>query len=307
MLSFPAGIQRSVNSHNSHTPTFLDWLEASVLFAAEELSQTDVVDVLVEEHIYSSQNYALEFVLHGWGQVKRRLSWMGATSPIGFKDRWMKPQMEWKEVPAHSYCLAVCLGPRYNGWTSSFGTDYTEQGLLFELITKHAMANRFPGWSFLQTGWSRDSTSKLLAVVDSMISALSERKGYGVDDYSSLDANEAGVDLVWHLPFADQRSGNPVYLAQCASGNNWTEKLGQPDMSDWEKIIDFANKPNKAFSLPFALDDRELRWRSNSTGLILDRYRILAHGIPERAWLPADLRERIVTWLEPRLAWISDR
>ena len=303
MISLPRGMKSSTNVHRSDGPSFFDWLEADVLFAEEELSQTDVVDLLVEEQFYTDQNFCLEFVSNAWSQVHRRLSWMEPNSPISFQDRWMTRRLEWQDVPAHSFCLVVSLGPTYDGW-SAFGPDYTEQGRLFELLTKHAMKTKFKGWQFLLTGWSRDNTSKLPDIVDNLVSAIGERRGY-VDDYASLNANEAGVDLVWHLPFADQRGGAPVYLAQCASGMNWVDKLSQPNMADWAKIVDFANGTNKAFSLPFALDDRELRWRSNSAGLLLDRYRLLVHGVPESEWVPEDLRRRLVTWLEARVDWMN--
>jgi hypothetical protein len=215
-------------------------------------------------------------------------------------------QSEWKDVPAYSFCLVVSLGPRYDNW-SSFGPDYTEQGLLFELISKNSMEARFAGWHFFQTGWSRESASKLPEVVDKLVAAIGERTGY-VDEYAAANANEAGVDLVWHLPFVDQRGGTPVYLAQCASGTNWPDKLSQPNIEDWKKIINFASGPHKAFCLPFALDERDLRWRSNSiAGLLLDRYRLLVHDVPEEDWVSEELRERLATWLEPRVAWITNR
>ena len=130
----------------------------------------------------------------------------------------------------------------------------------------------------------------------------------GVAAMTVLKAIEAGVDLVWHLPFVDQRGGAPVYFAQCASGTNWRDKLGQPNLNDWKKIIDFASGPYKAFCLPFALDDKDLRWRSNSiAGLLLDRYRLLAHDAPEEEWVSEELRDRLITWLEPRVEWIMDR
>lgn len=306
MISLPRGMKRSIRVHNSHGSSFFDWLEADVLLAEEELSQTDVVDLLVEEQFYTDQNFCSEFVSNAWIQVRTRLSWMGSNSPISFQDRWMSRQVEWQDVPAHTFCLVVSLGPRYDDW-SSFGPDYTEQGLLFEFLTKHAMETRFTGWHFLQTGWSRDNTSKLPDVVDDLASAIGEHRG-NVSDYASDDANEAGVDLVWHMPFIDQRGGLPVFLAQCASGANWPIKLSQPNIEDWKKIVDFASGPYKAFSLPYALDDRELRRRSNSiAGLLLDRYRLLVHDAPESEWVSDELRDRLISWLKPRVQWLLDR
>ena len=207
----------------------LDWVETTTLVAQEELSPTDIIECLIEEQLYDDQDFAAAFVLPGWAELKDRLSWLGHYSPISFKDRLMVRRLNWTEVPAHSFCLVVSFGPRYDGWTSQFGPDYTEQGELFELITKAAMEVRFDGWQFLHTGWRRDNASRLPDVVDRLTSHINERVGL-VGDYASDHAKEAGIDLVWHLPFADGRGGTPVYLAQCASGKNWEHKVSEPNL-----------------------------------------------------------------------------
>ena len=287
--------------------TFLDWLEANVLFLEIELSQTEVIDYLVEEQLYVERDFASEFVTQAWDIIKRRQSWLGSISPITFDGRWMTRTAEWTDVPAHSFCLMVSLGPKCEYWHDTFGPDYVEQGTLFELVTKSSVALTFEGWQLFHTGWRRDSTSNLSEVVNSLISATHEREG-NVDDYAAPQAKDAGVDLMWHLPFADHRGGTPIYLAQCASGLKWDQKVNDPNLSEWSKYVDFAAVPNKAFALPFALDERELRRQSTrAEGLLLDRFRLLAHNVPEVDWVPEDLRVQLVDWLKPRVNWIINR
>ena len=109
------------------------------------------------------------------------------------------------------------------------------------------------------------------------------KKEVWVADYLCENAKDAGVDLIWHLPFSDGRGGGPTYLCQCASGNNWQHKLSEPNINEWIKIIDFASPPNKAFSVPFSLGERNFRVQSNRFGgLMLDRFRLLAHNQPEK-------------------------
>ena len=307
MLSHPSGFLQSVRERNIEDSLFLDWLEATSMFSEQELSQTNVVDHLVQEQIFEDQDSASEFVLYAWIALERRLSWLGSNTPIVFEDRWMIRQLDWQDVPAHSFCLAVSLGSRFYDWHTTFGHNYTEQGRLFESITRAAMENRFCGWTFLETGWSRDNTSKLSTVLDGLISAIDERTG-NPDDYLNQNAKDAGVDLVWHLRFADARGGAPVYLAQCASGKNWVDKVNEPNIKEWMKIVDFATPPSKAFSLPFSLSERELRRQSNRAGgLLVDRYRLLAQEVPEDAWLPAPLRCELIDWLDPRIGWMVSR
>ena len=310
MLTFPRENRRSVNAHNIDRPTFLDWLETTSIFTGEDFSRPTLVDYLLDQSWYSDQDFAWEFVQEMWDALQTRLSWLGAYSPISIDDgfvtfRWNG--LGWKEVPAHSFCLVVSFGPKYSGWTTRFGTNYNEQGQLFELVTKAAMESRFDKWQFVHTGWGSDHVEKLSDVVESIIDATGERGGNL--EYASDDANDAGVDLVWHLPFADGRGGGPTYLAQCASGGNWQDKLKEPDIDEWAKIVDFAARPHGAFSIPFALTQRELRRNSNRLGnrLLLDRYRLLGQGVSETQWVPQDLRNRLVQWLEPRIEWIMAR
>ena len=285
----------------------LDWLEAASLFAAEEVSQTHVVDHLVQEQIFDEQDRAANLVLSAWTAIQQRLAWMGSRAPITFRERMMIRQVDWRDVPAHSYCLVVSLGPQYQCWHETFGSDYNAQGRLFELITRAALVAPFAGWQFLETGWRQDNTSKLADVIDDLIATIAERKG-NTEDYLDKDAKDAGVDLVWYRPFPDSRGGTPIYLSQCASGENWIHKLNEPNIREWMKIVDFAAPPSKAFSVPFALSERELRCQSNRIGgLMVDRYRLLAQDSAESEWIPDSLHDDLVEWLEPRIAWITSR
>ena len=307
MLSVPKGFQRSVKAHNINVETFLDWVETTSLIAQEELSPSDIIDYLIEEQLYDEQDFAAEFVLPNWAALEARLSGLGHHSPISVKKRWMVRQLDWTEVPAYSFCLVVSLGPQYDDWDNGFGSDYSVQGELFELVTKAAMEVRFTGWKFLHTGWSKGNASSLRDVVGNLTSHINEPSGY-IDEYASCHAHEAGIDLVWHLPFADRRGGAPVYLVQCASGKKWKNKVSEPNIKEWTKIINFAGIPSKAFSLPYSLSKRDLRMQSNRAGgLILDRYRLLAHSISEKTWVPAALRHDLTNWLEPRIDWIKSK
>lgn len=304
MLSLPEGVRRSISAHNSERGTFQDWLEADVIFIDDELSESDVVDFLVEQQIYDSQDFCSEFVSNAWAQIQQRLGWIGRGSPIAFRERYMVRNTDWQRVPGLSFCIVLSLGPKYDGWSQEFGSDYSEQGSLFESLTKEAMVKAFHGWHFIRTGWARDNTSNLRDVVGNLVGELGERTG-DIETYASYKAHEAGLDLVWYLPFPDQRGGFPVFLAQCASGGNWKNKLDTPNLGMWKKIIDFASEPYKAFSIPFSLDDRELRVRSTQIcGLLLDRYRILFHNYPEADWLSSELQEGLIAWLEPRVQWL---
>lgn len=306
MFELPTkGMARSITEHNSKLDVFSDWLEASILFSDGELSRTDIVDALIECNIYDEQDFADQWVTIAWGEIARRQRSIGNGSPYDIAPQRISRKLSWGEVPAYSFCLLLSLVNNYSGlnkqWQEKFHTGYNEQGELFELLTKESLEKQFPGWSFYHTGWSRSSAKKLPQIVDEIVLKLGEMKG-DLKKWSSPDANEAGLDLLCYKPFGDNRVGIPVYLLQCASGENWTTKLHTPSLEIWTKVIIFAAKPKKAFATPFAIEDSDFcRYCNLVDGVLLDRYRLLIPYRENTKWISSQLNKRLINWVKPRL------
>ncbi|MGB9486538.1 MAG: hypothetical protein WCD04_10560 [Terriglobia bacterium] len=304
MLAVPSvGMAVSTNTHNVDVGVLCDWIEASVLFLDEaHLSDTVVVDILKEEEIYRSQEFAWEIVEEAWSQLEDRQKWIGKASPITVESLRLIRHRDWQQAPAHSFYLALTLAGFYPKWARRFGRNFTVQGELFEKLTKESVELLFPGWVVYPTGWARTHAKKIPAIVEEVANLLSESKG-DIKRWVGLHANEAGLDLLCYRPFPDGRVGIPVYLMQCASGADWVEKLHTPNIEIWRQIVQFAARPGKAFAMPFALTHDEFPSKCLAVnGLTLDRYRLLSSGRDNPDWVPADLTHDIVAWLEPRLA-----
>ena len=259
MLGLPTvGMHPSVERHNVDFSSLCDWIEASVLFENEtdELSATEVLDVLTETGVYVSQDFAWQIVSSAWGELSRRLSWIGGATPIAVTRLSLRRLTNWRDAPAHSFCLALSLAKPYREWARQFGADYNQQGELFERLTKEAMEKLFPDWIIHATGWSRTRAVSLNRVVREIVNLLREALG-DVQRWTRNSANEAGLDLLCYRPFHDGRIGIPVYLMQCASGGNWEGKLHTPNLRIWKKIVLFAADPKKAFAMPFARVDED--------------------------------------------------
>ena len=71
------GFAASVETHNVRLDVMADWIEASILFASDELSPTDVVDALCEGNIYRNQDMAAEMVGNAWSELRRRCASTG--------------------------------------------------------------------------------------------------------------------------------------------------------------------------------------------------------------------------------------
>jgi hypothetical protein len=301
MLVLPTvGMRVSINEHNINFPAFCDWIEGNIIFDGEALSGSDVIDVLLEEGVYEDQDFAWEIVGYAWSEIERRQRWAGAGAAVELGKK-LKPLSTWRERPAVSFCLALSYATWYPAWAKDFGTDFNEQGDLFEELTKESLEKSFPDWEIYRTGWTKTTPTNLNDVVKELISRLNEEEG-NLETWTSGKAHEAGLDLLCYRSFGDARVGVPLFLMQCASGGNWESKLRTPDLRIWTKIIHFASDPKKAFAMPFSLTDKDFRQHCNIVdGMFLDRHRLLAAGKDKPDWVSIGLRDRLITWLEPRI------
>jgi hypothetical protein len=304
MLGIPqAGVYQSVTKHRSHLELVADWVEGTALFQGDaDLSATDVLDILIGEGIYKDQQFAWEFIADIWSELRARADLLGVGFPLEITTNRITRRLHWRDVPGHSFCLALSLAPVYPDWAASFGKDFTEQGELFELFTVEALKAEFPGWSFHLTGWSRSSSLKISEVAPKVAELLGEQLG-DVKRWVAKTANEAGLDLLCFRPFPDQRIAIPVLLMQCASGRDWQDKLKTPDIDVWTKLVLFGSRPKGAFATPFALpDDVFIQSAAVVNGILLDRYRLLSPARHKVDWLGEPLKTRLTDWLSPRIA-----
>lgn len=308
MIAFPTrGMARSITKHQSRLETLCDWIEGCIAFDEKELSTTDVVDALVEEQFYTDQGFAANFVENAWAELRRRRTHISHNCIFSVSKRRVVRVRPWRDAPAHSFCILLSMARWHIEWAQGFGQDYTEQGELFELLTKESLDAQFSGWEIHHTGWSRTTNLKLAQVVEDVARRLGELQG-PIKRWANPDANEAGLDLLCYRPFPDKRVGIPVYLMQCASGKNWEKKRKEPDLELWNHVIQFAVRPKRAFAIPFSLgEDAFLRTCGLVDGLVIDRSRLLPASAPRQHWISRTLRQRLVRWARPRILALPRR
>lgn len=301
MLLLPTeGVACSVKVHKISFDVMCDWIEGSVFFEEEALSVTDIADVLLAEEIYEEQGFANEGVKNAWVELKNRYRWVKDNYAFVINSQWIRRKKKWQEVPAQAFCTLLSMAICYDWWHKEFGSDYTEQGEMFELLTKESLQAQFNDWEIYHTGWSRGNTKGL----EKLSKEVSDRLNEGPPD-STLwkdKAKDLGLDLLFYKPFPDKRTGIPVYFMQCASGGNWEDKMHTPDIKVWKDIIKFRSEPVKAFSAPFAfLDGQFTRNCVSVKGLLLDRGRLLNAYRYSDDWVSKSLKDRIIAWAEPRI------
>lgn len=303
MLGLPtSGFARSVKKDNVSLTILCDWIESSLLFLDHSISRRDVVDVLCENGIYAEQDMASTKLEDAWTELKWRMQTLGKSSPITLnKNRLDRVVSSWQEAPAHSFCMLLSMPELYKNWSNQLMKDYSVQGELFELLSKESIESKFYGWSVSLTGWSKNKPENLPNVVESVARLINEPIG-DLKTWSTGHEKEAGLDLICLKEFGDSRSGLPTFFFQCASGENWKEKLKTPDLSIWRRFIKFSVQelPRKGFTLPYALSDEDfLRTANRTEGLLLDRYRLIAMPESPPNWVSSKLYEELTKWCEP--------
>jgi len=306
MLRIPTtGFAVSRTEHNGKLEIQADWIEASVLFAADTVSRSDVVDALTENQVYSSQEFAYEWTSVLFRELERRIALLGGGTAIVLERNRLRRSHAWESRPAYAFCLALSLLPHYRSYVEKgLGKNYTLQGELFELLTEEALSRLH--WMVTRVGWSRSAASSIADKVSILALALGEPAVSGaVTRWTEPDAKDAGLDLLIWKSFADGLGGRPVCLVQCASGENWVDKLHTPNVATWEKLIDFSTKPRRGMAMPFAPESDHFRRKANSDILMLlmDRHRVLFPGRDESQEFPsAALAARLIKWTGPRIA-----
>lgn len=305
MLRVPSkGFGESVKAHNVDISALTEWIEGSVVFSDIDISQSDVSDILIEESIYRSQDFAGEGIAPAWAELGRRETILGDNCPYKVNKKTIVRTCDWQEVPAFSFCLMLSLQRSFRkALLKQVPANYGIQGSLFERLTSESLAKR--GWSTHRTGWSKAKSNSIRDKIQNLATHLGESV---IDDgpkrWTSHHAKDAGLDIVCHIPFNDTWAGRPVFFIQCASGDDWKEKRCSPNISTWEKLIDLCTRPKRGLAMPFALLEDEFRKAANYDDLVLllDRHRIASPPIAGKDWISPGLQHDLNIWTNPRAA-----
>jgi hypothetical protein len=172
---------------------------------------------------------------------------------------------------------------------SRFGKDAGPSGLdaasVFEEICLAAAhmyhGGASPGIGSYHFGAPRRSTPKaFVTALNDMCQKMGEGEGCRTQRHNIGDQRDAKLDLVVWRSFTDGRPGQLISFGQCATGNNWDDKLSelQPRAfcGMWMKDPP-AVDPLRLFFVPFRVEKR--RWLDVAFrgGILFDRCRIAFH------------------------------
>lgn len=273
-----------------------DYIELCVAFDQPRVSQSDVQETLLDFQVAPTDDRAAEMTQSAFAQLRRRQAWAGSLCPFAVDGLHVSRTKEWATTPAYALCLAHTAAYYYPDWAASF-REYGKGAQLFEEAVSISL--EACGWEPEVVGWSADNPVRLPAIVERVASRVGDPIGR-VEAWTAATAKDAGLDVLAVRHFADRRNARPVMLVQCATGQNWDEKLHTPDLRIWTKIVDWSGDPVKAFATPFALSDIAIKRVGNRVnGPVLDRFRVLRpHGfVTDHSRIGATVK----AWLEGRV------
>ena len=247
MLRLPeVGFRRSADKPNVDSNASADWIEASLLFDEPKLSQGDVVDLLLEEQICTSdgQDLAHQVAEEAWQELERRQRWGGLPESVKVTKNRITAVGDWREDVIRAFFVLLAMQKIFPDWASE-RIAYVEQGSLFERVVESICPALFPGWKTYRAGWSPENTKNPEKIVADLCERINTRGGVDLQYWTNRHDRDAGLDLVCYRSFGDEREALPVFLLQCASGKNWRDKLDTPNVELWSKLLNSAVKPSK--------------------------------------------------------------
>ena len=300
MLQIPeVGFHKSVKNNNIDPIELGDWLEASTLFFSENISKSDVVDVLGEQDICNDQDVANLIADEGWSELKSRYQSIGRPDTYSIDGNTLNAGIKWQDDPIRAFFLVLSLFRLFPKWADE-KKDFTLQGLLFEKVVEVLCANVFAGWEVYRVGSSPENASNIVNVVETLAERLNCRGAADLENWVFEQGKDGGLDVVCYRFFDDNREALPVFLIQCASGNNWRKKIHTPNASEWSKLLNAAVSPGTGIAAPFVIDEKTLRIiASKGQVIVIDRLRLLEAYYKNRAIVTEELIDEVTTWLKP--------
>ena len=284
-----------------------DWLEGCITFADDVISQNDVVDALHENYLthkkdtQSAKDDASCRVEAAWCELARRVTCLGKSASYRLNGVRIERMCDWRQSPVFAFCLLVGLRPVYRGAFKSF-KDYTKQGELFERLTSASLTAL--GWDVHRVGWSKTKANSIATKVESVARFLGVDPLNGATEkWTAPKAKDAGLDLICQYIFKDGWGGKPIILTQCASGDDWEDKLHTPEVETWKKLVDIHTDPSRGLTMPFAIRPERFRRAGLRAGfvLLLDRHRLAVPDKSPADWIPVELSEELQKWMKERV------
>lgn len=258
MLPIPASSEATV---------LADWVEASCLLDPDlRVPKTEVQSALVAAGL---DDDALPAFI--WLELSKRGTILGDLYPFAVEQS--ATGLRNADSAGLAYRLLLLLSIRSSIAEAQDGR-HAEPSKLFEHVVAVA-ARQYLGGSARRIGAPRegDNPKSFKKLIPFLCEKLSEGPPAGILNPASQDA---GVDVIAWKSFDDRRPGQVVLIAQCATGADWTEKVGDCSAPLWKRFMGLHLEPLTALAIPH-VQFETWRWIETTLrgGVFLDRLRLV--------------------------------
>lgn len=249
-----------------------DWLEIYALISADgNASRGDLERALRRGSVFPTDesNGIEEKLMQVFLELEDRSAATGEGYPFEVKGAVLSLRSKSKNFPAYIFCLVLS----YFGWQPKKGTPINPRDLFEELSCK-AAKNYIHGdvFPFGPKAVNRKGFKEAVAAL-----CITLGEGQGFRDQPTFQRKDDKVDLVAWKTFHDRRASKLVMFGQCASGNDWTEKLAELQVDAfWDQWMqDGQVSPLiRSFYVPHRVDKAQWDYTARRTGVLFDRCRI---------------------------------
>lgn len=251
-----------------------DWLELIAIESGDgNASAGDLINAL---QIAVGGKAARQLSVEAMLEIEERISATDDAYPFDlYRGGVLQAKDDLKSYVAYLFCLLLS----YFGWQQRSPASINPR-LLFENLSCIAAKQYIQGDVFkLGAGQRSAGVPAFRDAVDELCKRLGE--GEGLRPNRTLSKKDDHVDLVAWRDFSDQRQSKLILFGQCATGENWTDKVSelQPDAFWNHWMIEPKVSPlGRSFFIPHRIPDETDRetWRyyARYAGILFDRCRV---------------------------------
>jgi hypothetical protein len=275
-----------------------DWLELSATLSADgNSSRGDLEGALRISGQLESPQAIEDRCNEVFSELEDRSTSAGAAYPFDVSATVIQTKGRVEDFPAYLFCL--CLS--YVGWSKKKGQGQLAARMFEDLSCIAAQAyigGEVARFAYPRKGGESSLPKAFKEAITALVVKLAE--GDGCRDKPPRSTKDDALDVVAWRHFADRLPGKLVLVGQCASGDDWADKLN--DLNPLATTNEWMLKPIispmlRAIFIPHRVRRDEWERCCRRAGLVFDRCRV-AHWVPAHAamdeylaWTTKSLRE----------------
>ena len=306
MIPIPDGVSGDRPFIAADVDRLADWVELWCLVEEDsEVSESDIADTLNSSGLYgeeSREEQDLDLVVENiMSRLRLRQRRLGDAYPFKADDDMIVGLASLDERLCFTALLVADMLRFYRHGLDQKSYKGVRFTYLFEKVAEACISTLCQAPS-VRFGWPRDIHLGWPTSIQDRINFMADLLNVEATEksrYQSWD-KDIGLDIVARWTMGDPNAGQLYLLVQCATGDNWKGKTGEPSLKTWENLVDWRGRTARAVAFPWRVDvdDRRLaRISDDFEAIVLDRYRLLSGGNPDKN-LDRECRNGLQLWCE---------